>query len=81
MTPAQKHLKRLPLVNKFLSKRARAFNPSKDRAIETCAICLDGFKENNDREISELSCDSKHIFHLACVTEWVKKKDVCPLCM
>jgi hypothetical protein len=37
------HLSRLPLVNRFLSSKARTFDPSKDKDVECCAICMEDF--------------------------------------
>ena len=45
-----------------------------------CAICLDEFAKNEDREIAELNCNNKHIFHLDCIKKWVETNDICPMC-
>ena len=35
-----------------------------DEQVDQCAICLENFNENNNEKISQLNCNSKHIFHL-----------------
>ena len=47
---------------------------------ESCAICLGEFADNKDAKIAEVKCTGKHIFHVACLEEWIKKNDICPLC-
>ena len=59
------------------SLRKEAFNQQTHRA-DTCTICLEKFK---DQEIiSELPCDSRHIFHFDCLAMWLRNKQICPLC-
>ena len=41
---------------------------------------MDDFAEDDGREIAELNCNNKHIFHLECIKEWSAKNDICPLC-
>jgi RING-finger-containing ubiquitin ligase len=44
---------------------------------ESCAICLDDFKEGEDlQQISECG----HIFHLNCLTKWIQAHKNCPYC-
>ena len=54
-----------------------AFNAEIHRA-DTCIICLEKFKESEI--ISELPCDSRHIFHYDCLALWLHTKQICPLC-
>ena len=71
----------MPLVRELLMKKARSFNPnSADVEVEICAICLEQFREDDGKLIAELNCNSKHIFHVNCLYEWVDKNDVCPMC-
>lgn len=32
--------------------------------------------------VSELNCDSRHVFHTKCLEQWLKtaQKSICPLC-
>jgi len=41
-----------------------------------CLICLDKLEEEED--ISRIGCG--HFFHPKCLIEWIKKKNVCPIC-
>ena len=41
-----------------------------------CSICLDDFEDGE--QVRELRCN--HIFHVQCIDEWLRTKDVCPLC-
>ena len=43
-----------------------------------CSICFEDYVEND--EYVELPCDTRHMFHTSCITEWLKQKDTCPLC-
>lgn len=43
---------------------------------ETCTICILPI-QNGDR-IGALECD--HKFHVKCLKEWIKRRNVCPLC-
>ena len=42
----------------------------------TCIICLEDFI--NGQKVYNLKC--KHIFHMKCLNEWIKRKRTCPLC-
>eukprot|EP00984_Skeletonema_dohrnii_P000062 scaffold19_cov95-Skeletonema_dohrnii-CCMP3373.AAC.3 len=47
-----------------------------DEGVDTCSICILDLK---DRErIADLNCN--HYFHADCLSEWIKKKNSCPLC-
>jgi len=47
-----------------------------DDDVQTCSICLLSF-EDGDR-VADLNCN--HHFHAECISEWVRKKNKCPLC-
>jgi len=49
---------------------------SEDDAV-TCTICI-GEIEQGDR-IGALPCD--HAFHVDCLKQWLKRRNVCPLCL
>lgn len=59
-----------------LSKRS--FNPEQFSAQTECSICFEEFKEND--QVTPLSCDVRHYFHTACIEQWIKTKNECPLC-
>ena len=42
----------------------------------SCSICLEEF--NSEKEIAFLDC--KHVYHMDCIIEWIKKEVSCPLC-
>lgn len=46
---------------------------------QSCSICLCDYEE--DEVLRELPCTaSKHIFHAACIDEWLLQKASCPIC-
>jgi len=51
-------------------------NKDENIEINTCCICLDDLK--NNEEVVLLCC--KHIFHWNCGLNWLKIKNVCPMC-
>ena len=50
--------------------------PEADGFQPVCPICLDPF--NQDETISVLSCN--HLYHPACIYEWLRKNLCCPVC-
>ena len=74
-------VQRVPMVRLFLTERARKFDPTRDQvSIDKCAICLEKFQEDDGRLIAELNCNSKHIFHVDCLSNWIMTNDICPMC-
>lgn len=69
----------LPMINKWLTKKSRPFNPAKDK-VEECAICMMEFNKEDKSLIAELNCHEKHVFHLTCIKMWVQNNDICPMC-
>jgi len=47
-----------------------------DEGVDTCSICILELKDGD--RIADLSCN--HYFHGECLSEWIKKKNSCPLC-
>jgi hypothetical protein len=43
-----------------------------------CAICLMSVEENSTLDWTSLECG--HIFHIKCITEWMKCNRTCPFC-
>lgn len=68
-----------PGLQVFLKKNAKEFKKDEQKT-DDCAICMENFVEGDGKMIAELNCNNKHIFHLECLSEWVKKNDTCPLC-
>lgn len=56
------------------------FDPLTHKYESTCAICLLDFQTSDT--ISQLECHFKHIYHVSCLTEWIKssKNYSCPVC-
>ncbi|CAE6366484.1 unnamed protein product [Rhizoctonia solani] len=47
--------------------------------VETCPICILDFEEDDDVRV--LPCEGRHIFHKACVDQWLLElSSSCPLC-
>ena len=60
----------IPVLGNFLATRARSYNPSVhegDIMTKECCICFDEFSESDKRQLVELDCSNKHIFHLECM--------------
>ncbi|KAG6619258.1 Ras guanine nucleotide exchange factor F [Phytophthora cinnamomi] len=54
-------------------------NPAEGGSTENddvCPICLIEFEDGED--VRNLPC--KHIFHVACIDEWLKRNTSCPMC-
>jgi len=64
-------------LNRFILNDEN-YKKNKDENIEinTCCICLYDLKKNE--EVVLLTC--KHIFHWNCGLNWLKIKNVCPMC-
>lgn len=45
--------------------------------LKTCPICYDEM-DREDKSITALDCS--HIFHGACIGQWLKEKPTCPIC-
>ena len=71
---------------KFLLLRTRRYKKSEaSRGVDndddfdeeaTCTICF-VLLEDNDR-VGALPCN--HIFHVDCLKEWLRRRNICPLC-
>eukprot|EP00004_Rigifila_ramosa_P000705 TRINITY_DN10731_c0_g1_i1.p1 TRINITY_DN10731_c0_g1~~TRINITY_DN10731_c0_g1_i1.p1 ORF type:complete len:256 (-),score=36.60 TRINITY_DN10731_c0_g1_i1:12-779(-) len=46
--------------------------------VETCAICLDDFREGV--EIIRLPCTGQHFYHKQCALQWLRSHKSCPSC-
>ena len=75
----QENLDKVPGIQLFLKEKAKDYH-KKDGQMEECAICLEEFKTADGKQIAELNCNSKHIFHLNCLSKWAEKNNACPLC-
>ena len=43
-----------------------------------CAVCRDAFEEGH--RATRMPCSARHVFHAACVAEWLERNDSCPMC-
>ena len=34
----------------------------------------------DEDEVTPLPCDMRHYFHTSCIEDWMKQKNICPLC-
>lgn len=67
-------------MTSVLSQRERVvrkFDPEVESST-SCPICLDDFSAGDSVEV--LPCDSNHIFHSACIEQWLSAQCVCPVC-
>ena len=58
---------------------SRSLVPSDDESSRdhVCPICLGGYEKGSMLFVSK-RCD--HIFHVVCISEWLTKQNVCPIC-
>ena len=61
--PKLQYMEKLPGIKKFINKKSREYNTSKDGEDAECSICLQLFSESPDKMIAELKCSNKHKFH------------------
>lgn len=46
---------------------------------EECIICFNSYTDAD--EVTQLTCNTKHIFHTACLSDWIRQgKNSCPIC-
>lgn len=63
----------------FASKQQKHSQHSKDKLWKQCPICWSDFRRRE--MVTTLICDEKHVFHTACIEEWIRKgHNTCPLC-
>jgi len=66
----------LKIKTKMYHPKSREDKHVQDEGVDSCSICILDLK---DRErIADLNCN--HYFHADCLSEWIKKKNSCPLC-
>jgi len=66
------------LLKKLKKGKIKMSELSSEDSTKQCSICFEDYAEND--EVVTLPCDSRHIFHDQCITEWLRMKDTCPLC-
>ena len=72
----------IPVVNSFLRSRAHVATENDVTKADNneCVICYEEFKVLDGKEIVELDCNNKHVFHLECMEKWVETNNTCPMC-
>ena len=49
---------------------------------EGCVICMEDFEDGdsaaNEKQVIDLPC--KHLLHAKCLTQWMEKNVICPIC-
>ncbi|EER20548.1 conserved hypothetical protein [Perkinsus marinus ATCC 50983] len=45
---------------------------------ESCPICLSDFSD--DDSVMILPCNTRHVFHERCITQWLAVSQLCPIC-
>ena len=63
---------------KIKSLPQEKYDPEKFQEYTFCTICMDEFKEGS--EVTYLPCDPRHYFDTQCITFWLCKQKICPLC-
>ena len=58
--------------------RRGKFKPSDFEEGKECIICFVPFEETDN--VITLPCDTRHIFHDACIETWLRSNNTCPLC-
>ena len=79
MRQSNDRLKKIPGVQAFINKKSSKFNVVRHAGAE-CSICLESYQDSKTKEIAELNCSNKHMFHKDCLVKWAEKNDICPLC-
>lgn len=76
----QKHKEGKKSIFKIMNPQDILVNRKQDEDEDevdlTCAICMCELEP--DEYIYNLSC--KHPFHISCLEQWYRRKDICPLC-
>mmetsp|Transcript_381 Transcript_381/g.355 ORF Transcript_381/g.355 Transcript_381/m.355 type:complete len:182 (+) Transcript_381:449-994(+) len=67
----------IPLEN---LKRTTYRDPDTILDYDDCPICLETFSLTPNESLIHLPCNKKHLFHEACILEWLKRDKQCPLC-
>ena len=55
------------------------YSEERFKGMVECAICLEEY-QHGESFVTPLPCNKLHVFHTACIKEWIEHDDVCPLC-
>ncbi|CXH81214.1 RING zinc finger protein, putative [Plasmodium berghei] len=64
----------LPNNNESINK----FDKQKNENEDMCSICMMDYMGNDNVMI--MPCDKRHFFHSNCLSKWLNKSQVCPIC-
>jgi len=65
-------------MDKVTKKQFKDYSKEHKEEADKCIICFEEFKDEDN--IAELNCDDRHIFHTACIQQWLEHNMVCPTC-
>ncbi|XP_028776318.1 E3 ubiquitin-protein ligase TTC3-like [Neltuma alba] len=75
---ANQSLMAVPATKSFIEELETVkVEEEEEKLISNCAICLEDFKVGF-LEVTRLPCS--HLFHKACIVEWLQSDGICPLC-
>ncbi|XP_028799876.1 E3 ubiquitin-protein ligase DZIP3-like [Neltuma alba] len=75
---ANQSLMAVPATKSFIEELETVkVEEEEEKLISNCAICLEDFKVGF-LEVTRLPCS--HLFHKACIVEWLQNDGICPLC-
>ncbi|CAN8287602.1 unnamed protein product [Cochlearia groenlandica] len=63
-------------ISKRLKQRKFKSTPKSPHDAEPCCVCQEDYTEGED--MGKLECG--HEFHSQCIKEWLKQKNICPIC-
>ncbi|KAL1207746.1 putative E3 ubiquitin-protein ligase RHG1A [Cardamine amara subsp. amara] len=64
------------IISNRLKQQKYKSNIKSSQEVEPCCICQEEYKEGE--EMGKLECG--HDFHSQCIKEWLKMKNLCPIC-
>ena len=64
---------KVEILRRLAAVKSRPFDKNRFGAI-SCVICLELLNDT----VAELRCD--HTYHVWCIRNWLKQKNMCPLC-
>lgn len=73
----QEEAQRFRIKDALIHAANLRFDPANLSPEDSCCIWLEEYKQND--EIICLPCNERHFFHAACIGDWVKHSNNCPL--
>jgi hypothetical protein len=50
-------------------------------AVNECSICFDGIQKNAKDNFQPVFLTCLHLFHQKCISEWLDRRNICPICL